>query len=197
MVPDEEKTNSRNAGSAPDRPSRQSALGLPPDRGSNHVSLKEERPRFIIDCMLGRLARWLRILGLDAWYFRKIHGQELLSLHRDSGRILLTRDTGLIQCHDIGPYLFIQNDRWEAQLREVLQAFSLTISRDKVLTRCLQCNAPLKRLDTGEVIGKVPDFVASIHTEFRGCETCGQIYWSGTHGQHIAKVLTRLGMEAP
>ncbi len=196
MLPDEQKEHSRDADLDPGGSSRHSAQGLPPDRGSIPGSTREERPRFIVDSMLGRLARWLRILGLDAWYFRKIQDKELLSLQGESDRILLTRDTGLIQCHDIGPYVFIQNDRWEAQLREVLEALSLIISRENVLTRCLRCNSLLKILATGEVLGKVPDYVASVHTEFRGCETCDKIYWSGTHRQHISRVLTRLGIEA-
>lgn len=152
-------------------------------------------PRFLADCMLGRLARWLRIVGFDTMYFRKISDSELLSLHQESGRILLTRDTGLVRSTGVGPHLFVQDDHWEAQFREVLTNLSLTPSQERMFTRCIRCNQLLEALPHTDIVGKVPDFVASTQTMFQGCSACGKIYWHGTHRDHASRVVARLCSE--
>lgn len=164
--------------------------------GSLKISEKQGQqhlPRFLVDCMLGRLARWLRILGFDALYVRSISDRDLLVNLKDTSRILLTRDTGLIRSKNIGPYVLIGEDNWEAQIRQVLDVFSLTVCRARLFTRCTLCNERLRVLSRNEVQGKVPDFVASTQREFRGCDACGRIYWSGTHRRHVSRTLARLG----
>ena len=152
-------------------------------------------PCFLADSMLGRLARWLRIVGFDTWYFRKISDQDLLSLQENSGRILLTRDTGLIRCSGTGPYLFITHDRWEAQLCQVLTSMSLVLSPEMMFTRCIRCNRVLEPLTQKEIKGKVPEYVASTQTVFRGCSSCGKIYWPGSHRTHVMRALEKLCSE--
>ncbi len=149
-------------------------------------------PAFIVDAMLGRLARWLRILGFDTWYFRHISDRELVHLHLETGRILLTRDTGLVRRRGIGRHLLVGSDAWEEQLREVVEAFHLEVAPDRVLRRCLLCNRPLRPLGREEVAGRVPDYVAAREEAFRGCDACGRIYWRGTHRRRMAEVIERL-----
>jgi len=139
--------------------------------------------------MLGRLARWLRILGLDTWYFRQMHDRDLVAAHRQSGRVLLTRDTGLLRIKGLGPHLEIRFDRWDAQLRQVLDAYSLPVEGERLFSRCLQCNRPLRDLTLREVQGKVPDFVFSSHQRYRGCTCCGKIFWQGSHRRRVLQVL--------
>ena len=149
----------------------------------------EEPPSFLADCMLGRLARWLRILGYDTVYFRQITDKELLAYHHGSGRILLTRDTALSRSPELGAYLFIRDDNWQAQLRQVLETLDLTVVLTRMFTLCADCNQALQVLRPAEVHGKVPDFVAATQKEFRGCASCGRIYWPGSHRRHVLKVL--------
>jgi len=172
--------------------------GLSKKAGSNRASEspgyreKGVLPGFLVDCMLGRLARWLRILGFDTLYFRKSSDQELQACQKKSGRILLTRDTGLARSGTEGPALLIEEDKWDAQIRQVLDAFSLKVSRERLFTRCTLCNHLLTVMSRNEVSGKIPDFVSSTQHAFRGCEACGKIYWSGTHRNHVLRVLERL-----
>jgi uncharacterized protein with PIN domain len=150
-------------------------------------------PQFVVDAMLGRLARWLRILGFDTWYFREIDDQHLLRLHAETGRVLLTRDTKLVGCRGIGVHVLVKSDRWEDQLREVVKTLSLILYQERLLTRCLLCNRLLNRLSPEEAYGRIPDHVARSTSDFRGCESCGKVFWPGTHRRHITEVVTRLG----
>ncbi len=149
-------------------------------------------PKFVVDAMLGRLARWLRILGFDTWYFREIEDRELLDLHQATGRILLTRDTRLVLCRRVGRHVLIRSDRWEDQLQQVVTALSLDVCREKMLTRCLLCNRPLEKLSREDVYGRIPDYVAGSMSAFHGCGSCGKIYWAGTHRKRMEKVVSML-----
>lgn len=148
-----------------------------------------ENPVFIVDCMLGRLAKWLRVLGFAAHYSRDIQDDDLIQASRIPGHILLTRDTGLIKRSDIGPYLFIGSDCLQEQLGEVFRSLSITLDPDKFLTRCLSCNGSLESIPGDMVQGKVPDFIFTSHRLFSKCKECGKIYWQGSHRRKIDKMI--------
>ena len=149
-------------------------------------------PQFVVDAMLGRLARWLRILGFDTWYFREISDQRLLKLHAETGRVLLTRDTRLVRCRGVGRHVLVASDHWEEQLREVLEALSLSVCEEAVLTRCTECNRALERLSPEEAYSRIPDYVAGSISAFHECGSCGKVYWAGTHRKRMTEVVSRL-----
>jgi uncharacterized protein with PIN domain len=152
----------------------------------------EKTPQFVVDSMLGRLARWLRILGFDTWYFREIDDRELLKLHAETGRVLLTRDTRLVQCRGVGSHVLVRYDGWEDQLRQVAGALSLNVCPERMLTRCLLCNRPLERLAPQEAYGRIPDHVAATTSVFRGCKSCDKVFWAGTHRKRMQEVVSML-----
>jgi uncharacterized protein with PIN domain len=152
----------------------------------------EKTPQFVVDSMLGRLARWLRILGFDTWYFREIDDRELLELHAETGRVLLTRDTHLVQCRGVGRHVLVRSDGWEDQLRQVVAALSLNVRSERMLTRCLLCNLPLEKLAPEEAYGRIPDYVAGSTSAFRGCRSCDKVYWAGTHRKRMEEVVSML-----
>jgi uncharacterized protein with PIN domain len=152
----------------------------------------DKAPKFVADSMLGRLARWLRILGFDTWYFRKIDDRELLALHAETGRVLLTRDTRLVQCRGIGRHVLVRSDGWEEQLRQVVADLSLDVRSETMLTRCLLCNRPLENLALEEAYARIPDYVAGSTTAFRGCRSCDKVYWAGTHRRRMEEVVSTL-----
>ena len=150
-----------------------------------------EAPRFLADAMLGRLARWLRILGYDAEYFPG-EDDDLLRLARREGRVLLTRDTRLLRRRPLPPHLFIQSDHVMEQLRQVVTALRLDPTVPPA-RRCVCCNAVLEPRPKPEVFGLVPEFVWSQHETFWACPACQRIYWAGSHRQRMEEAIKNLG----
>jgi uncharacterized protein with PIN domain len=147
-------------------------------------------PRFLADAMLGRLATWLRVLGYDAEYDRA-RDAALVARARIEGRILLTRDTGLLRRRDLPPHLFIRSDAVRAQLTEVLAALRLP-ARPAAEPRCLRCNVLLEPRSRSAVEGRVPDFVWASQERFWACPRCQRLYWPGTHRRRMAETLEDL-----
>jgi len=99
--------------------------------------------RFIVDCMLGKLAKWLKILGFDTLYFSKIEDSALLDLAQKDGRVLLSRDNGLIEKSRDIKTLFIESEDWNPQVEQVLDEFELW-PHIRPYSRCIECNVELK-----------------------------------------------------
>jgi hypothetical protein len=151
--------------------------------------------KFIADCMVGKLARWLRLLGFDVSYYRKIEDEKLIELAVKEKRIILTRDHELIkkaskQSSLKQEALLIESERWEEQVEQVLDRFKL---RDKINpnSRCLECNSQLKILPKSRAKNLVPPFVYEQAEAFALCPGCGRIFWKGTHFIDMEKKLGR------
>jgi uncharacterized protein with PIN domain len=140
--------------------------------------------------MLGRLATWLRILGYDAEYAR---GEDaaLVERARETGRILLTRDTGIPRRRELPPHLFVQSDHVTEQLRQVIQTFHLTPA-GPVARRCPRCNVPVEPRTKADVFDRVPEFVWSTQDAFGVCPGCGRVYWAGSHWRRMDETIRAL-----
>src|SRR3990172_2664803 len=114
--------------------------------------------KFIADAMLGKLAKWLRILGYDTFYKRDIEDDVLMEVARAEGRFVLTRDTRLIKRLAQGGYLFIRDNAPADQLRQVVDELGLEAGDCGLLSRCTLCNVPLKEADRESVRGLVPQY---------------------------------------
>lgn len=150
-----------------------------------------EKIRFIVDTMLGRLAKWLRILGYDTIYFSGKDDNLLIQMAREEGRVLLTRDTRLLKHKGLGPHLFISSDHLKEQLRQVVTKFELD-PEEGFGSRCPCCNSELVGIEKGEAEGLVPEFVFREQEEFYRCTGCTRIYWSGSHMQRMAERLQEI-----
>ena len=136
--------------------------------------------KFIADAMLGKLATWMRILGYDVDYFRYISDDELMMRAERENRVILTRDTYLIQRKRIRhKHFFIHGDRYPTQLKQVVKQYPLNPTL--WLTRCLRCNRRLKPIEKAAVKPKVAEYVYATQERFEICPACGRIYWRATH----------------
>jgi hypothetical protein len=148
------------------------------------------RPRFSADEMLGSLARWLRIMGYDTTYEKGRGDNEILASSRSEGRVLLTRDEELAQ-RGAPSSLYVRSDDLDEQLRQVASAFGL--AADEAMARCTVCNGELDLLPREEAEGRVPLGALESNEEFFRCDSCGKVYWKGSHWDNIRRRLEGLG----
>jgi uncharacterized protein with PIN domain len=154
--------------------------------------------RFVVDGMLGTLAKWLRILGYDALFDPGLDDNQLVRLTRAEGRVLLTRDRGLAQRRGV-QHLLIISENLDEQIRQVLTELDATAflshSKGERASRCPVCNDLLQAIDLEAARALVPPYVAQTQQSFCQCPACRRIYWRGTHRQHMEEFLERIGRE--
>ncbi|MBI3245633.1 MAG: Mut7-C RNAse domain-containing protein [Deltaproteobacteria bacterium] len=157
-----------------------------------HVILTSSSPPlFLADRMVGKLARWLRLLGYDTAYLPQLSPEGVMREARRQGRILLTRDTRISRRKDAPVFLFIRHDRFREQLQQVLSELRLRPG-PLLLTRCAACNDLLDRVAKEAVRDQVPDYVWQTQEEFRRCPECRRLYWGATHKERVMEELERL-----
>lgn len=147
---------------------------------------------FVADCMLGKLAKWLKILGFDVLFFSKAADKDLVDLSRREDRVLLTRDTGLIEKTAKRPNrLFVRSDVWEDQVVQVLDELELW---DDVRpnTRCIECNLQVKTLARERARNLVTPYVSEHASSFAICPGCNRVFWQGTHYGDMERKIERL-----
>lgn len=143
---------------------------------------------FIVDGMLGKLAKWLLILGFDTAFNPRWDDDELLNLARKERRTLLTRDRGLLQRAKGLASLFVTSENWKEQTIQVVREFGLG-PEIRPFSRCLADNSPLKRLPKSRARNLVSAFVYERAEAFSLCPVCGRVYWQGTHFREMERVL--------
>jgi uncharacterized protein with PIN domain len=150
------------------------------------------QPRFVLDTHLGKLARYLRLLGFDVLYSNTYSDAELAAISADGDkRILLTRDHGLLKRVQVTHGYFVRETAPEKQVLEVLRRFDLK-RRVRPFTRCLQCNGELRRAPVEEIADRVPPGVVRDFDVFSVCPDCGRVYWAGSHYDRLRGIVDHL-----
>ena len=152
------------------------------------------RPSFLADCNVGRLARWLRVMGYDAEFEPVLADGFVVWRALHEGRVLLTRDRELTRRRLITTgqvrAILLRDDDVQAQLRQV--AGELGLDGSSSLTRCLECNVVLEPRPFEVVAHRVPFHVRAAQTRFAACPRCGRVYWPGSHWQRMQERLAAL-----
>ena len=151
------------------------------------------RPAFVVDVNVGRLARWLRLLGLDAAYHPSWDDACLAALAASSGRAVLTGDTLLLKRSAVTHGRLVRATHPEDQLLEVLGFFGLR-GPFALFSRCLDCNGELRPVPKNEILHRLEPLTRRHYHRFRICPDCGRVYWRGSHHGRMMRDLERLGL---
>ena len=139
----------------------------------------DERPlKLLADGMLGKLAKWLRLLGYDTAYDNVADDHGLARRARAEGRVLLTRDRELAGRRGLRT-LLVESEVLEEQVRQVQDAFGPPPT--PALSRCAVCNIALEHVSPEDIASRVPPYVVRTQSDFCRCPGCGRVYWPGTH----------------
>lgn len=152
-------------------------------------------PHFLLDCHLGRLTAHLRMLGFDCLYQTDYDDAKMSEIVAKEGRILLTRDRRLLMRKTVlYGYCLRSLDSLE-QLIEVIDRFELE-NRIQPFHRCLRCNHPLERVNKEMILDRLEPLTKKYFEEFHMCPNCQQIYWKGSHYDHMLKLIEQVGMDS-
>ena len=141
--------------------------------------------------MLGRLARWLRVLGYDTTYDETLADPELVRRAQEEQRLLLTRDRHLLK--ELRPLRAheVRQDDPLAQLHDLVSTLALPPPA-ALFTRCLLCNAPLRAVAEAEALPLLPEGMRGVPGPVRRCPQCGRLYWDGSHVRRMRAALERV-----
>jgi hypothetical protein len=162
----------------------------PPDAG-----LRPSWPaplRFVCDVHLGRLARHLRMLGLDVRYDQDYPDEVLARLSADERRVLLTRDLELLKRSRVRLGAFVRAQDPTCQFAEVIRRFDLGEPSLDSFSRCLDCNTPLEPATASVVAAEVPPHARRVNDAFWRCPTCDTVYWEGSHVERMRRRIQRV-----
>ncbi|MCX7785892.1 MAG: Mut7-C RNAse domain-containing protein [candidate division WOR-3 bacterium] len=144
--------------------------------------------KFLVDFMLGKLARELRMLGFDVKYIQPNSPLVLLQIAKTENRTILSRNTKL---KDYPEVLFIESEIPHEQIKRVLKQFNLE-KEIRPFSRCIVCNELLQSIDKPEVKGRVPFFVFQTQKDFSVCPQCQKIYWRGSHWKNMQQRIKKI-----
>ena len=154
-----------------------------------------QKSSFIVDAMLGNLAKKLRILGYDAKYFSSIEDDKIILIAKNEKRIILTKDeqlTKIVEKQNVSFVLIRGNDETE-QILQINAKFKLDrFVVDTNNSRCIACNGKLEAVEKFRIIGKIPEGVIEREKKFWMCDSCKKVYWEGTHFEKLQEFATKL-----
>lgn len=146
--------------------------------------------KFILTKELGKLARWLRILGFDTVYYKGDNlGPIIIQALREDRRII-TRKKGIRYLQK--RIMVVSSEKVQRQLKELQKKLDLDIKEDKIFTRCTVCNALLEEVKKENIKASLPEYVYRHQDCFRQCESCKKVYWKGSHWGDIKKGVSQL-----
>jgi len=151
--------------------------------------------KFIVDHNVGKLVKWLRMLGYDTLFFTGDDDWQMIIIALNEGRVILTKDTGIMKRGVVVSgrlkAVLIRSDEAGEQMRQVAETLELDC-RSGLFTRCMECNTSLEERTKQQVKGRVPPYVFLTQEEYMECPSCNRIYWKGTHWLAMNKKLEKL-----
>jgi uncharacterized protein with PIN domain len=147
--------------------------------------------RFVVDVHLGRLARWLRMLGFDTAYDARYEDARIVEISASEGRVILTRDRGLLKNARVTHGYWVRATNPRSQIEEVVGRLDLR-SQFAPFTRCMECNGTIDECSLEEVRDRVPPKARERSRRFYRCNDCGKVYWEGTHVERMRRLIDEI-----
>jgi uncharacterized protein with PIN domain len=144
--------------------------------------------KFIVDSMLGKLAKRLRLLGQDTIYTPDIDDHDLIKISKLEGRVIVTRDTGVAKVRGL-KVLLIRSTALEEQLKEFSRLSGIRFDSRTSFSRCPDCNTPVEEAEKEKIKSIVPKLVYDTMDKFAYCPNCNKAYWQGSHYEKLVKEL--------
>ncbi len=141
--------------------------------------------RFICDFMLGRLAKWMRLLGLDTLYYNNPGDPSILHRALKEGRTILSRSKEFMRYENS---ILIESENLDEQLEQIKEIIEIS----NPFSRCPLCNTPLLAVNKEKIKEEVPEYIYETHDKFKRCPDCGRIYWKGTHYKEITRKINEI-----
>ena len=142
--------------------------------------------QFAADRTLGKLAKWLRILGFDTT-FESDFAAESFYEHLQKDRIVLTRTRAIKKQFSDHRLVFITSNYLNVQLKQVISEIGICQADTRPFSRCIQCNIPIVDVDPDDVCDLIPDYICETHQDFHQCPQCHRIFWPGSHTKRSQK----------
>jgi len=157
-----------------------------------HLRKKPLRnPQFILDVHLGKLARYLRLLGFDTIYDPHYPDPQIIAMAVEDKRIILTRDKGLLKNKNVTRGYWVRATDPDEQIQEILQRFDL-FTKAAPFTRCLECNGTIVNVDKEKLVAQLETKTKQFYDKFTACSECKKIYWAGSHYQRMKQFVDHL-----
>ena len=152
---------------------------------------------FLVDGMLGNIAKKLRLFGFDSEYFSDINDSKLIEKAKNENRIIISRDRHLIDRANKNDVLsiYVTKENEIEQFLEILETTNLQldeISGD--VARCTKCNSTTSQISKLKIGNKIPQGVLEFNDKFWKCDKCDQIYWEGTHIKNLQEFVHKINL---
>jgi uncharacterized protein with PIN domain len=141
-------------------------------------------PKFVADVHLGRLTKYLRMMGFDVYYRNDLTDDQIVDISLNEKRAILTKDRGLLKRNEVTHGYWVRSAKVKEQVIEILKRFDLK-NQIKEFSRCIECNHVLESVLKEKIINDLPEKVVRLQNEFYQCSSCKKLFWKGTHYQHM------------
>lgn len=147
--------------------------------------------KFILDVHLGKLSKYLRLLGFDTLYNNSLDDPEIIETAQHEKRIILTRDFGILKNGNVTHGYWLRSQDSKEQLKEVIQRFGL---KDKfnIFSRCTICNGEIYEVQISEIKERIDKKILKEYDTFYRCTTCQKVYWEGSHYDNMLKFINSI-----
>ena len=146
---------------------------------------------FVLDNHLGKLATYLRMLGIDCLYEPDLDDPQLVELAGATARVLVTRDRQLLMRRAVAFGCWVKDRDPLAQVRQVLERYDL-YAAIQPFRRCLRCNHPLEPVAMSSVLERLEPLTRRYYAKFALCPSCDQVYWEGSHYEHMQQIVAEI-----